>query len=159
MDNPVEPIQKYFVSYHHVGSCDMIRCAAPSVTKVMQGRTGTYETPRGHDSEIYHGISLFSEPVQLGLLPDSKLASDRFTQIDGEALPDKRPENDIVGDEDEVEVALLVTGVAIRGRGNAVGDKEKRAEGIRGILCDVWRQKLPVTPQHNYEKEELQGRR
>ena len=128
MDNPVEPIQKYFVSYHHVGSCDMIRCAAPSVTKVMQGRTGTYETPRGHDSEIYHGISLFSEPVQLGLLPDSKLASDRFTQIDGEALPDKRPENDIVGNKHQIEVSFLIAWIIWRRSWDLVGNEQQRCE-------------------------------
>ena len=101
---------------------------------------------------------MFAETVQLGLLLDPKAAGDRLANVHSNALADERPKDDIVGDEGEVKITLLVTGVALRGSGHGVGYEQERLERVRRALGNIRREDLPVGPEYDYEEEELERR-
>lgn len=100
---------------------------------------------------------MLTKTILLALLPQSKVTSDRLADVDGKALPNERPEDDVVGNEDQVEISLLVAWVGLRGGRDAVGYEQERSEGVGYVTGDVGGKYLPVCPKHDYQKEELEG--
>lgn len=118
----------------------------------------TYHTPTSGEGEVDHSISLFSKPVQLRLLLETEPACNWPTEVYGDGLAHEGPEDDVVCEESEVEIALLVAGFIVGRGGNLVGDEEKRGKGIGDTLGDVWRKQFPVGPEDEEEQEYFERR-
>lgn len=62
---------------------------------------------------------MFAEPSELCFLVDTEMLGERTTEIQNNALSKKGKEDDIVGDEDDVEISfpiVWIIGVIGRGR-------------------------------------------
>ena len=105
---------------------------------------GTHQSPKSSEAEIQHGIELFSKPVNLCQLLEAEIPGNGWADIDHDGLTNERPEDDVVRDEDEVQVAFLVTRVILRGARHLMGNKEQRRKRIGLSFGDVRGEYLPV---------------
>ena len=79
-----------------------------------------------------------------------------MTDVDGDDLANEGKKHDVVRDEDEIQVALLVAGVRVRGGRDAVRDEDERSEGVGETLGDIWCEKLPVREQNDGYQEKFE---
>ena len=84
------------------------------VRRGRRKRFGTHQSPESSETEIQHGVELFSKPVNLRQLLEAEITGNGWTDIDHDSLANERPEDDVVRDEDEVQVAFLVTRISWR---------------------------------------------
>lgn len=73
----------------------------------------TDPSPGTESGKVSQGIGLFTKSVRLCRLPDTKIPRDGSRNPRGERLANKRPENDIVCDEDQIPIRLLVARISI----------------------------------------------
>ena len=136
---------------------DALPDARRQCTVLTDSAVMTYQTPGAHDHEVGRRVRLLAEPVHLRLLPDAEPARGGLAHVDEEGLADEGPEDDVVRDEDEVEPALLVSGIGIRGTCDAMRNEEHGLKGVPEPFRNEGRQELPVGPQEDADDEELQG--
>ena len=76
---------------------------------------------------------MFAETCELCFLADAKVSRDGIADSMQDRLTDKREEDNVVGDEDEVKPTLTVSRVCrvIRWGWSGVGDEEKGREWAR----------------------------
>ncbi len=116
----------------------------------------TYYSPRTHDSEVDHGIALLGKPTQFCLLLDSKPTCNGSADVESDALPDEGPEDYVVGNEGEIEVAFLVAGIFVRGCRYPVRDEDKGCQGIGYVLRNIGSSDFPVGPEYEDDEQHLQ---
>ena len=86
----------------------------------MSEPEGTYHTPTSGKGKVDHRITLFAKPIQLSLFFETEPPCNWSAEVYGDSLPHKGPEDDVVGEEGEVEIAFLVPGVIGGRRGYPV---------------------------------------
>lgn len=107
-----------------------MRCR-PEVSKVRKPTAhATHDAPRAHDPKVGHGVGLLAKARELRFLLNAKPLAGRTGEVQGDYLAPEGPEDDIEGDEDEVEVALGVARVVRRRVRDAMRDKKERCEGV-----------------------------
>lgn len=121
-------------------------------------KKGTDPSPSAKDGEVNHGVGLFTEPIYFCWFRESEVAGNRPGDTGSEGLADKGPEDDIVGDEDEVPPRLCVARVGVGGSRDASSDKEEVCKGIWHGRREEWSEEFPVREEDDGDEEEFECR-
>ena len=96
---------------------------------------------------------MFAQPIDLRLLLETEGPRERPAYVECNALPDQRPEDDVVGDEKQVKPSFLVSWVFCAGLWHAIGQENERREGVPNTRTDVFAQELKSPPRHEGKEE------
>lgn len=114
---------------------------------------------------------MFTEPVEFGLLFDSKVFGDSSKQGDGDELAKTREKDDIVSEEEKITPAFGVTGIVGVGSGYKVGQKKYGTKWVGEMAIGKIRanergqrlkeglelgcEQFPVYVQDNWDEEQF----